>query len=312
MNRKNLYGALFLFLFLLLSALLLSSCAAPSTKDAALTVSERSFGFSGYRGEEIGDAAPQEEQAPVHAQGSAAGSSEVRHVIRNGSMNLIVEDTRQTVREIQSKVKAVGGIISESNIYEMREGQYAANLTLRIPEQQFDHFMEQLQELGKATDSSFTEDDVTMQYLDLETRIKNLEAQEERLREILEMANTVEEVLQVEKELGRVRGEIEVLTTQFTYLQDKVSYSTINLYIREEHIATQKVSPAPFENLGARMKEALVRSINFIMTAFATLLVVITTLLPVLLVLAMIGLIAWVLIGRIKRKKQSPPAGGAE
>ncbi len=310
MNRKNIYRTLLLALFLLLSALLLSSCGASSSQTAVLPDYEKGFGSGGYHDGVAGEA-PVEEQAAGSPPGSVVGASEVRHVIRNGSMNLIVEDTRQTVREIQSMAKAGGGIISASNIYEMNEGQYAANLTLRVPEQKFDYFMGQLQELGKATESSTSEDDVTMQYLDLETRIKNLQAQEERLREILDMASTVEEVLQVESELSRVRGEIEVMTTKFTYLQDRVSYATINLHIREEYIATQHISGDPFENLGTRMKEALVRSVNFVVTAFTTLLVVLTALLPVLLALAVIGLIIRMIIIRIRRRKKAPPAGGA-
>ena len=302
MKRKAVLRFLAIVLLAALAALALSSCGA--SKDTSyLPQAAKDDATSDYDYAESESAAPDSDGSRGVEQGSVVGASEVRHVIRNGSMNLTVKDTRETIKTVQGISSAAEGIISGSYVYEIREGQYAANLTLRIPVAHFDAIMEQLQELGKAAEINTGNDDVTMQYLDLETRIKNLNAQEERLREILEMANTVEDVLAVERELGRVRNEIEVMITQFTYLQDQVSFSTINLYIREEHIATQNISPAPFENLGTRMKEALVRSVNFVMAAFAALLVALTAMLPVLLVLALIVFIVWRLIARAAKRK---------
>lgn len=300
MKRKVILKFTVIALLATLAALALTSCGASGDAEY-LPIATKDDAYSNHDVAE--NAAPESYGSSGVAPGNVIGSSEIRHKIRNGSMNLTVKDTRETVKTVQGISSAAGGIISGSYIYEMKEGQYAANITLRVPVTQFDAIMDQLQELGKAAEINKNEDDVTMQYLDLETRIKNLKAQEERLREILEMANTVEDVLAVERELGRVRGEIEVMTTQFTYLQDQVSYSTINLYIREEHIATQNISPAPFENLSTRMKEALVRSINFVLAAFAAVLVAFTAMLPVLLILALVIFIIRRLIARAAKRK---------
>jgi hypothetical protein len=300
MKRKAFVRFITVVLLAALAALSLTSCGA-SEKAASLPGSGKDYAYSDY--EAVDNAAPDAYGSRGAEQVNVVGSSEIRHKIRNGSMNLTVKNTRETVKTIQGISSAAGGVISGSYIYEMREGLYAANITLRVPVTQFDAIMDQLQELGKAAEINQNEDDVTMQYLDLESRIKNLNAQEERLREILEMANTVEDVLAVERELSRVRGEIEVMTTHFTYLQDQVSYSTINLYIREEYIATQNISPAPFENLGARMREALVRSVNFIMAVFAGLLIAFSTMLPVLFILALFIFIIWRLIARAAKRK---------
>lgn len=296
---KGLAGLVAVALF----ALFLSSCATSVSESPNMAgdgeVAPRDL-------EAVRQDKAEENIATTSTPASAVGYSEVRHVILNGSMHLTVKDAKETVETVQRIVKAAGGIISGSHIYEIREGQYGADLTLRVPSAQFESIMDQLQQQGKAAFVNTGEADVTMQYLDLETRIKNLKSQEERLREILEMADTVEDILKVESELGRVRSEIEVMTTQFTYLQDQVSYSTINLALKEEHIATQIISPAPFENLGARMKEALVRSINFAAAALAGLLVLMTAALPLLLFLALVIFIIWRFIV-IRMAKRKPP-----
>ncbi|MEW5784705.1 MAG: DUF4349 domain-containing protein [Bacillota bacterium] len=242
----------------------------------------------------------------VTAPSDAVGTSKIRYVIRNGSMSLTVLNTREAIKDVKNIVDAAAGIVSDSYLYEFREGQYSANLTLRVPVNRFDAVMEQLQDLGKATNIQTGDDDVTMDYLDLEARIKNLEAQEARLREILAMAAKVDEVLAVESELSRVRGEIESMTAQFTYLKDQVSFSTIQLNITEEVIATQNISQAPFENLGGRMKAAFVRSINFILSACAVLLVALTAILPVLIVLIPGAAVLWLIITKLISRK--PPA----
>jgi len=313
MNSKYLFKILAITLMGALFVLLLSSCSASEMSSPEISSPAPEMGEDGSPGispqgdrDMAQEAGTKDQYSSVLPPGNIIGDSEVRFVILNGSMELAVNDTRETVRSVQEIVSKADGVVSSSYIYEIREGQYAADLTLRIPAARFEKIMEQLQELGKVGPINTGEADVTMQYLDLETRIENLKTQEERLREILEMANTVEDVLKVESELGRVRSEIEVMSSQFAYLQDQVSYSTINLTIREELIATQEITPAPFANLGARMTEALVRSVNFIMAAAASMLVLLTAALPLVLILAVMALFIWRLVVVVVRRK--PPA----
>ncbi|NLA27772.1 MAG: DUF4349 domain-containing protein [Firmicutes bacterium] len=237
--------------------------------------------------------------------------SKLRYIIRTGSLMVTVPNTRETVEKVEHMITAGGGIISESNVYEFREGHYAAELTLRVPENTFDSFIIQLQELGEAANIHKTSEDVTLPYLDIETRINNLKVQEERLREILAMADYVEEVLEVERELSRVRGEIEVLTMTFTHLQDQIAFSTIELSIREEYIDTQTISQKPFENIGKRIKETFFRSINFVSSAAAFILIALTALLPPLLIITVFVLLIIWLVRTIRRKKEGRPPGGA-
>lgn len=230
----------------------------------------------------------------------------IRHVVRTGSLDLTVTDARETTKKVKDLVEDAGGIISSSYIYEMRDGRQAASLTLRIPSKNFDRFFEQLETLGNADNINTREKEVTREYVDLEARLKNLLAHEEQVREILKMAATVDEVLAVGRELGQIRGEIESMTARFTQLKDQVSYSTIELNIFEEPTLT--ISAAPFENIGRRLKDSFAGSINFILNAFAILLVVLAALLPVLFVLFLAFLFLRFIIIRAKRK---PPQGHA-
>jgi len=289
---------------LLLWAMLIAGCSASKGSVAG-----------DYQAAPPGESEWRESENHSITEGDAPGEEDSagspRYVIRKGSLSLTVSNTRKAVETIEQMTADSGGIVSESRVYEFREGHHAADLTLRVPENQFDSFISRLQELGEAAHVQKNSEDVTLPFLDLETRIKNLKAEEERLREILAQAKTVEEILQVERELSRVRGEIELNTMNFTRLQDQVALATIHLSIREEVIDTQTISPKPFENMGKRMKEAFFRSINFISSAAAFILIALSTLLPALVILALlVFLISWLVrAGRRKKERSIPPGG---
>jgi hypothetical protein len=236
------------------------------------------------------------------------GDSALRHVIRNGSIDLTVRNTRETIKTIQQMVSAADGIISYSYVYEIREGVYGANLTIRVPQERFDSMMAQLEPLGKAANIQTSQDDVTMQYVDLESRLNNQKAQEARLVEILEMANNVEEVLEVERELYRVRGEIESMSAQFRHLRDRVNYSTIELRMKEEVIPTQTISPGAFENFGEKLLQSFIGGVNFVLRAVSAVAVALSALLPVLILFGVIGYLIFIITRRVSRKKKAAAA----
>ena len=284
-----------------LTGLILTSCASPQEVMVDYMDSDVIYPSEEYARE---SGAPTGPETKIIANGSGVGENTLRHVIRNGSIDITVKNTRETMREIQAMVKTSGGIVSNSNIYEMREGQFGAYMTLRVPEKAFDAIMEQLETYGKTSNVSTSTDDVTMHYVDLESRLKNQKAQEDRLVEILEMAETVEEVLEVQRELFRVRGDIEAMTAQLTHLQDQVSYSTINLSLREEAIPTETISPGAFADFGKRVSQAFIGSINFIMNAVSIIILIFVAILPVLVVLGLFVLILVLLVRKLSRRRQ--------
>lgn len=299
---------LLLFLTLLcIWAAVAAGCGAASNKQAGGDFSAPPRGAEG----ESWNIDPQYSEADGEQSKEAVLSqAKSRFLIRQGSLTLTVSDARKAAEQVEQMAEAAGGIVSESNVYEFREGHHSAELTLRIPETRFDNFMVRLQELGEASNVRKSSEDVTLPYLDLETRVENLKAEEERLREILEKTHTVEEILQVERELSRVRSEIELKTMTFTHLQDQVALSTIELYIGEEVIGSQTISQKPFANMGKRLKDAFFRSINFLSSAAAFILVALTTLLPALIIIALFLLIIFRLLRAIRNRRKGVPPGG--
>ena len=240
------------------------------------------------------------------AAGGAVMEQAKRYVIRNGSINLAVKDTKEAMRQIRELAAKAGGLISNSYIYEIRENQYGGSMTLRIPETRFEEIMQKLEEVGKATNVETYVDDITMQYVDLQSRLNNQIAQEKRLLEIFEMADTVEDILEVEKEIGRVRAEIESMSAQMNYLKDQVSYSTINVDIREESLPTDVVKTSPFEDFGKRMKEAFIGSINVVLSTASFIIIAIIALLPALIIIGVIVYFVRRFLKKRAEKKKAP------
>ncbi len=157
-----------------------------------------------------------------------------RQLIRRASMNMEVsdyEEAMQTVRALTQKFEAE--ITAEQ---EQQYGQRLENrMTLRMPPAQLDPLMEALVEIARFVDSKSVEvEDVTQQYIDLETRLDAKRAVVQRYRELLEKAQRVQEILAVEEELRKVIEEIESTEQQLRYLQRQTGRSTLQLTIYEK------------------------------------------------------------------------------
>ncbi|HJH28957.1 MAG TPA: DUF4349 domain-containing protein [Methanosarcinaceae archaeon] len=203
-----------------------------------------------------------------------------RKVISTADISIKVDDAAAAIDEIISITQEVGGFVSSSSVYnsyyegDQKEG-YA---TIRVPKDGFISVIGEIEMLGEVTSKSISGRDVTEEYIDLSARLENLERQEERLVEILNMTTTVEEVLDVEWELGRVRGEIESMTGRLKYLDDKVDFSTITVSVSEPRPITQSWG----------LRDALSDSVNGFISSVAGLIVFVGYTLPIVIFLTVI------------------------
>ncbi|MBU4555379.1 MAG: DUF4349 domain-containing protein [Actinobacteria bacterium] len=175
-------------------------------------------------------------------------------------------------------------------------------LTVRIPADQLDSFTEEISALGKVLRQAENEQDVTQQHVDLKARLVNLQATESRLREFFAKAKNVTEMLAIEQELTRVRGDIESMQAQISYLERQAALSTVTIELTGP---TPLVEPAGEDwGFATSVRQALR---GFIGTINATI-VVIGTLAPLLIILALAYFIIRAAVRRSRARRDEQGA----
>lgn len=170
---------------------------------------------------------------PVFAQDIAPG--EEQKLVKNASLTIEVPDTKTARERVESTLKEIGGIVFNSNSWEVRPGVLQENLTLRIPAEKLDATMNQFSELGIKKSESMNVSDITAQYRDNVARIENLEARRERLRTMMDRdTENLSDVLQIDQELANVQNELDQLERTQKRNDNDVLYSTLNLTIQPE------------------------------------------------------------------------------
>ncbi|MCX8067541.1 MAG: DUF4349 domain-containing protein [Anaerolineae bacterium] len=210
-----------------------------------------------------------------------------RMVIRNATLDLVVRDTRRALGEIEKLAKDLGGYITSLNTYQHERGE-TASVTLRVPADQLDVALERLRGLATTVrQESIFGKDVTEEFVDLESRLRHLEAKEKQLLEFLEKAEDTEAVLAVYEHLSRTQAEIEQVKGRMRFLENQAALATITVNL------TPDVLAQPLEtggwNLPKTIRNAiqtLLRVLEFLVKALIYLVIVI---LPVLLLLALFG-----------------------
>lgn len=236
-------------------------------------------------------------------QGSVAGKEQKRYVILHARLTLEIEDVKDASGIIQERVRELGGYLESLEFYDLRDDRRAGQLAVRVPEHKFDYFLESLEDLGKVKNPHLYTDDVTMRYIDLEARLKNLDVQEERMRELLERAKNVEEILQIEKELGRIRGDLEAMSAEFKYLRERVSYSTVEIRLEEKDPQTVAVSGG-VGSFAERIGHLLVLNTNRLLRGASNFFIVLIGSLPLLVPLCLLAYLAWKAVQFLRARKK--------
>lgn len=153
-------------------------------------------------------------------------------VIKTSYISLEVENFHTAADEIKAIANGYGGHVADFSARNIRN-KITGTITLRIPADNFEDVIKKIEKVGDLKEEKITLEDVTEQYIDLTARLNNLKRQEQRYLEILEMAVTVEEVLTVEHQLERIRGDIESMEGRVLYLDNRISLSTIQVHLSE-------------------------------------------------------------------------------
>lgn len=214
-----------------------------------------------------------------------------RLVVRTGDVRVRADDVEAAATQAQALADRLGGYVSSSNLQQY-SGNLVRRITLRVPSQSFDQLLTGVKALGNyVQNEQINALDVTEEFVDNESRLKARRAQEEQYLAVLRRANTVEEILQVQRHLADVREEIERTEGRQRYLQNQASLSTLNVEFYKD-VPTTYDRPGFFTRVGRGVVEGWEVLLN--------LLVGIITLWPILLILA--GII-WLILRAARRTK---------
>ena len=159
----------------------------------------------------------------------AARTATSRKLIKNAAMTVSVVSVQEAWTKVRKMTEEAGGFVSSSSTDGADEESRSATLQVKVPAERLDAVMESVGALGRVRSRSEQAEDVTAQYLDMEARLRNLQREEVRLLDLLQKAGNVKDLLEVERELSRVRGEIERLQTELKHIDDRVAYSTLTI-----------------------------------------------------------------------------------
>jgi len=149
-----------------------------------------------------------------------------RLVVFTARLELEVEDLESALDAVRLLAESHGGFVATE-----KTRSESGFITIRVPQRVFHDAVAEIEGLGVVQGRDLQGEDVTEEYVDLGSQLVNLERQEQRLLDIMEMGTTVESVLKVEKELERVRGSIESIKGRMNYLESRVELATITVYL---------------------------------------------------------------------------------
>ncbi len=307
--------------YLMVLLILVAACGAAATPQARMVVQTVVVEKVVEKVVEAPAAAPEPKKAPEPGQtgalAEAGGASDVRVspyqsgrlILKNGEMDLLVQDTDRAIDQITQLAVDVGGYVISAES-RMRDNYKLATLKLGVPSGQFEEVQRRVRALAvRVLNETSSGQDVSDEYVDLESRLANLEATAARIREFLAQAKTVEEALKVNAELSKVEDEIEKIKGRMNYLKDRAAYSTLLIGLEPERptptptpTATPTPTPTPVSwRPGETFKSATEVLGNAARGLIDLLIWLIVVVLPFLLVIGVIALLVWWLIRRRKK-----------
>jgi hypothetical protein len=173
--------------------------------------------------------------APASVQASSGDADALtgRKIVRNGSLELLVNDVAQSITKIGSLVSGAGGYVEKST--QTNSGGHSASLTVRVPAPRLDQVMADVKRFATAVDREGVEArDVTREYIDLDARLRNAQAEEAQYLQILKRATTIKDTLDVTEKLSDVRGRIEQMQGEMKFLTSQIDLSTLEISLRAE------------------------------------------------------------------------------
>lgn len=236
--------ALLLALLMVLS--MLTACGGSSKSQAAMD----------YAVKEEAAEAPAAMQSNSLTGAGETGSTalpENRKWIITVHMDAETEDLDALMASLDEQIARCGGYVEDQNIYNgssySSRRHRSANLTIRIPASDVDAFTQQVADISNVVSTELTREDITLNYVATESKITALKTEEARLLELLDKAETMADILEIEARLSDVLYELERYSSQLRLYDNQVDYATIYLYISEVQEYTPVVEKTVWERI---------------------------------------------------------------
>ena len=228
--------------------------------------------------------------APVDALNAVGGDElpDERMIIYNGTLSMVVPDTKATESQITAMVDEWGGYVASSSSYALEGGLVRIEMSLRLPAEHFNEAMNRLRALSDdIRQDSVSSSDVTEEYIDLEGRLRALEAKADRLGELMDQAEDTEAVLAVYRELSATQQEIEQVKGRMRYLERRSAMATIDVtLLPKEAEKTIEIGGWEAKGVAKQAIQALIETYHF----FATIVIwLVIYLLPIAVILFLLA-----------------------
>ena len=183
---------------------------------------------------------------------AAAHSTDHAKIIYTANLSLESKDYDAARAALDAALAEAGGYLESSSEYSDAGDSRSVSLTCRVPQQNYENFLAAVAEAGNVTYKNQQADDVTAQYMDVETRLENLKNQRTRLQQLQQQADNLSDLLEIESSLTDVQSQIESWQSQMDWYNDQVEECTV--YVSLSEVSTY--SP-PSEGFGSRFVSAL-------------------------------------------------------
>lgn len=224
------------------------------------------------------------------------------------NMSAETEDLDALMEALNGKISGLGGYVEDQDSYNgsmYSSRRYrSASLTVRIPAQRVDEFTEEMSGIANVVSTNLSREDITLSYVATESRVKALQTEEARLLELMEQAETMADLLEIESRLTDVRYELENRASQLRLYDNQVDYATIYLSIDEVQEYTPVEEPTAWE----RISGGFVSSVKGVGNGLLDLLVWVLAKSPYLVILGGVTVGVVVLVKKRKARKAEKKA----
>ena len=285
----------------ILMLLSLAGCGAATAKDFAIA---ETYASNGNAPMDMDYSA----EAPMSPATAGNPLPQARKWIVTVDIRTETEDMDALLEHIGQQIAGLNGYIERQDIHNgstySNRRYRSASLTIRIPAEQADSFTSRVGEVSNVVSHNKQLEDVTLNYVATESRMKALQAEEARLLELMTQAETMADLLEIESRLTDIRYELERVTSQLRVYDNLVDYATINLHIEE----VQEYTPVAEKTIWQRIGDGFMESLEGIGNFFVELFVFLLVGLPYFLLIGAVVFVIVLLCKRSARKRRAKRA----